>query len=192
MYKLLTLIFILVAVVAQAQVQFRVVDAITQAPLENVRVQNEQGQVQFTNASGILAFPSSTEQLFTFFKTGYAPLSEKFTAGEFVVELSEKSLNLSEITVTAFESERPLLEQSAAISLISERDFTRFNETSIVNSFNTKPGIRIEERAPASYRISIRGSSIRSPFGVRNVKVYWNEVPFTAPDGTTPLNLLDL
>jgi iron complex outermembrane recepter protein len=94
--------------------------------------------------------------------------------------------------VTAFDTERPLLEQSAAVVTISERDFSRFNETSPVNAFNQKAGVRIEERAPASYRVSIRGSSLRSPFGVRNVKVYWNEVPFTSPDGTTALNLLDL
>src|SRR5690606_6898035 len=95
------------------------------------------------------------------------------------------------ITVSAFESERPLLEQSAAITQVTERDFSRYNETSPVSAFNQKAGVRIEERAPASYRVSIRGSSLRSPFGVRNVKVYWNEVPFTAPDGTTALNLLD-
>jgi iron complex outermembrane receptor protein len=192
MNRLLTVAFLFITFLSQAQIQIKVLDSKTQNPLENVRVQPEIGKAQFTNASGILAFPSSEEQNFTFFKSGYEIYSGKFGEGEHIVQLIEKSLNLSEVTVTAFESERPLLEQSAAISLVTERDFFRFNETSIVNSFNTKPGIRIEERAPASYRISIRGSSIRSPFGVRNVKVYWNEVPFTAPDGTTPLNLLDL
>lgn len=176
----------------QAQVQIKVVDSKTQTPLENVRVRAEDGQTMITNASGVLAFSDSEEQNFTFFKSGFESFSATFGEGEHIVQLIEKSLNLSEVTVTAFESERPLLEQSAAIAMISEQDFNRFNETSIVNSFNTKPGIRIEERAPASYRISIRGSSLRAPFGVRNVKVYWNEVPFTSPDGTTALNLLDL
>ena len=192
MRKCLPLLFLFISFSTIAQVQFKVVDANTALPLENVRIRPENGQAQLSNASGIVAFPRSEDATFTFFKSGYEPYSGKFAAGEHVVELSEKSLNLSEVTVTAFESERPLLEQSAAIAIVSERDFNRFNETSIVNSFNTKPGIRIEERAPASYRISIRGSSLRSPFGVRNVKVYWNEVPFTSPDGTTPLNLLDL
>ena len=35
------------------------------------------------------------------------------------------------------------------------------------------PGVRMEERTPGSYRLSIRGSLLRSPFGIRNVKVYF-------------------
>ncbi|MDQ2794216.1 MAG: TonB-dependent receptor plug domain-containing protein, partial [Bacteroidota bacterium] len=38
---------------------------------------------------------------------------------------------------------------------------------------------------------SIRGSTLRSPFGVRNVKVYYNGLPLTEAGGSTPLNLLD-
>ena len=192
MRKCLPLLFLFISFSTIAQVQFKVVDANTALPLENVRIQPKNGQAQLSNASGIVAFSSDEPQQFSFFKSGFEPFKADFGAGEHLVELSPKSVNLSEVTVTAFESERPLLEQSAAIAIVSERDFNRFNETSIVNSFNTKPGVRIEERAPASYRISIRGSSLRAPFGVRNVKVYWNGVPFTAPDGTTPLNLLDL
>ncbi|PZX58416.1 iron complex outermembrane receptor protein [Algoriphagus ratkowskyi] len=192
MGKLFTIIFLLISFMTQAQVRIKVVNSKTQTPLENVRVRADNGQNQVSNFSGIIAFSGSEVQTFTFFKSGFEAFSASLGVGEHVVELVEKSLNLSEITVTAFESERPLMEQSAAIALVSEQDFNRFNETSIVNSFNTKPGIRIEERATASYRISIRGSSLRAPFGVRNVKVYWNEVPFTSPDGTTALNLLDL
>src|SRR5690606_31278871 len=192
MNRIITVAFLLISALCTSQIQIKVVDAKTQTPLENVRVRSEDGQNQVSNFSGILAFSGLEVQTFTFFKSGYETYTGRFGAGEFAVELHEKSFDLSEITVTAFESERSLLEQSAAIAVISEQDFYRFNETSIVNSFNTKPGIRIEERAPASYRISIRGSSLRAPFGVRNVKVYWNDVPFTSPDGTTALNLLDL
>ncbi|GGF28429.1 outer membrane protein [Echinicola rosea] len=108
------------------------------------------------------------------------------------IEMVKKTNSLSEVTITSFESERGLMEQAAAVSKVDEADLNRFNETSIVNAFNTKPGIRLEERAPGSYRVSIRGSSLRAPFGVRNVKIYWDGIPFTAPDGTTALNLLDL
>lgn len=192
MTKCFTFFLILISFASTAQVQLRIIDPKTQDPLENVRVRAKNGQTQVTNNSGIVAFSGSENQQFIFSKEGYETFTASFGSGEHIVKLREKSINLSEITITAFESERPLLEQSASIALVSERDFNRFNETSIVNSFNTKPGVRIEERAPASYRVSIRGSSLRAPFGVRNVKVYWNDVPFTAPDGTTPLNLLDL
>ena len=49
----------------------------------------------------------------------------------------------------------------------------------------------MEERSPGSYRFSIRGSLLRSPFGVRNVKMYWNGLPLTDGGGNTYLNLLD-
>jgi iron complex outermembrane receptor protein len=49
----------------------------------------------------------------------------------------------------------------------------------------------MEERSPGSYRFSIRGSTLRSPFGVRDVKFYWNGLPLTDGGGNTYLNLLD-
>ncbi len=48
----------------------------------------------------------------------------------------------------------------------------------------------MEERSPGSYRLNIRGSSLRSPFGVRDIKIYWNEIPLTDPGGNTYLNQL--
>ncbi|HSU51203.1 MAG TPA: TonB-dependent receptor plug domain-containing protein, partial [Segetibacter sp.] len=48
----------------------------------------------------------------------------------------------------------------------------------------------LEERSPGSYRMNIRGSSLRSPFGVRNVKVYYNDIPITDPGGITYVNQL--
>ena len=50
----------------------------------------------------------------------------------------------------------------------------------------------MEERSPSSYRLSIRGSLLRSPFGVRNIKVYWNDIPLTDGGGNTYLNLVDI
>jgi iron complex outermembrane receptor protein len=48
----------------------------------------------------------------------------------------------------------------------------------------------MEERSPGSYRFNIRGSSLRSPFGIRNVKVYYDDIPITDPGGNTYLNQL--
>ncbi len=50
----------------------------------------------------------------------------------------------------------------------------------------------MEERSPGSYRLAIRGSALRSPFGVRNVKVYFHGLPLTDGGGNTYLNLLDV
>lgn len=103
----------------------------------------------------------------------------------------DTTITLQEITVRAFEYDRKLLEVPAAVAQIGERDFDRFNHTSFVPAINTIPGVRMEERSPGSYRLSIRGSTLRSPFGIRNVKIYFNGLPFTDPGGNTYLNLLD-
>jgi len=98
---------------------------------------------------------------------------------------------LNEVIVNAYSSNRSLKETPVAIGLVAEKELNRFNNTSILSSVNTIPGVRMEERSPGSYRFSIRGSTIRSPFGVRDVKFYWNGLPLTDGGGNTYLNLLD-
>lgn len=99
--------------------------------------------------------------------------------------------DLAEIVVTGYEGNRSILESPGAISFLRAEDIRLFDSQSLVAGLNTISGLRMDERAPGSYRISIRGSSLRSPFGVRNVKIYWNGIPLTEPSGSTPLNLLD-
>lgn len=98
---------------------------------------------------------------------------------------------LDEITVVGFTGNRSILETPGSISYVSNAQLNGLSDQSIVYGLNTVAGVKMDERAPGSYRVSIRGSAIRSPFGVRNVKVYWNDFPLTLPSGSTPLNLLN-
>ena len=98
---------------------------------------------------------------------------------------------LNEVVIQAYGYKRPAEEVPAAVAVVSQKDFERFNNSTLLPTANTIPGVRMEERSPGSYRFSIRGSLLRSPFGVRNVKVYWNGLPFTDGGGNTYLNLLD-
>ncbi|MEX2364066.1 MAG: TonB-dependent receptor, partial [Balneolaceae bacterium] len=100
--------------------------------------------------------------------------------------------DLGEIVVVGYEGNRSMMETPGAVSFVSADLVGGFDESSLLFGLNTVPGVRIEQRAPGSYRVAIRGSSLRSPFGVRNVKIYWNDIPFTEPSGSTALNLLDV
>lgn len=100
--------------------------------------------------------------------------------------------DLGEVVVTGFEGNRSVMETPGAITNIDAEQVSGFDESSLLHGLNAVPGVRIEQRAPGSYRVAIRGSSLRAPFGVRNVKIYWNDIPFTEPSGSTPLNLLDV
>ncbi len=97
---------------------------------------------------------------------------------------------LQEVVVTAYEQNRRLADVPAAIGVLTPGQFNRFGNISIVSAFNSIPGVRMEERSPGSYRLSFRGSTLRSPFGVRNVKVYLDGIPFTDPGGSTYLTQL--
>ena len=103
-------------------------------------------------------------------------------------EKSDTARTLDEVTVKAFEQNRNLSSSIFSVKQIDLNNADRTTKTSLVNSFNSIAGVRMEERSPGSYRINIRGSSLRSPFGVRNVKVYWNDIPITDPGGTTYFN----
>src|SRR5215204_1471449 len=105
-------------------------------------------------------------------------------------EPEDSSQVLEAVVVRGYEQNRKLLEISAPVSYINKTSLERFNNTGILPAMNTTAGVRMEERSPGSYRLNIRGSSLRSPFGVRNVKVYWNNIPFTDAGGNTYLNQL--
>lgn len=98
---------------------------------------------------------------------------------------------LAELEVKAFGYRTSLEQVPATIALVNPQHLSRFGNTSILPAVNAIPGVRMEERSPGSYRFSIRGSSLRSPFGVRNVKFYWRGLPLTDGGGNTYLNLLD-
>jgi iron complex outermembrane recepter protein len=97
---------------------------------------------------------------------------------------------LNEVVVKAYEQNRKLTEVGAAVSVVTKAALDRFANISILSALNANPGVRMEERSPGSYRLNIRGSSLRSPFGVRDVKIYFNEIPLTDPGGNTYLNEL--
>lgn len=112
-------------------------------------------------------------------------------SGDVLAQQDHDSVRVLEnIIVNAYESNTTLIHTPAAISKVSNRDLNRYDNTSILQAINTKPGIRMDERSPGSYRLNIRGSSLRSPFGVNNVKVYYDGIPLTGPGGSTDLNML--
>lgn len=101
------------------------------------------------------------------------------------------SISLQNITVKAFESKTKWKDVPASVSVINKTDLQRFDVNTMVSSLNASTGVRMEERSPGSYRLSVRGSLLRSPFGVRDIKIYLDDVPFTDATGNTYLNLID-
>jgi iron complex outermembrane receptor protein len=121
----------------------------------------------------------------------------------FVISLSANAQNKSDslkkdsakllqaVTVRGYLSEQPVLSVPASVGVINQAQLNLQPDNSFISVLNTVPGVRAEERSPGSYRLSIRGSLLRSPFGVRDVKIYYDEIPLTDAGGNTYLNAID-
>ncbi|MEY4627805.1 MAG: hypothetical protein RLZZ595_131, partial [Bacteroidota bacterium] len=92
---------------------------------------------------------------------------------------SDSSQRLEEIVVKGYETNSSLLALPASVSKLNKAALQFTSAQSLVPAFNTVAGVRLEERSPGSYRLSIRGSLLRSPFGVRNVKLYLDDFILT-------------
>lgn len=102
------------------------------------------------------------------------------------------TVTLKNVKVNAFGGTAKLKDIPSAISVLTLDDLQRFDGMSMLSALNSVPGVRMDERTPGSFRLSIRGSLLRSPTGIRNVKIYWDEVPLTNASGNTYLNMVDI
>ncbi len=115
-----------------------------------------------------------------------------FTKITFSQTLLKDSTNiLDEVKIKAYLSEQPLISLPASVLTLNNEQLEQRNINSLLPSLNSLSGVKMEERSPGSYRLSIRGSLLRSPFGVRNLKIYFDDFPLTDAGGNTYLNLID-
>ncbi len=98
--------------------------------------------------------------------------------------------SLDSVYVIAFRSKINSQNFPVSVAHLSSKLLTQAINATLLPAINSIVGVKMEQRSPGSYRLAIRGSSLRSPFGIRNVKVYWNQIPFTDPTGNTYLNIL--
>jgi len=97
-----------------------------------------------------------------------------FTAITGAAQIKQDTVKkLREVTITPYFIPQPIIRATGTIGLVDETALKKQPSNSFVAAANTLPGIRMEERSPGSYRLSIRGSLLRSPFGIRNVKIYY-------------------
>jgi len=108
--------------------------------------------------------------------------------------LHAQSINdtLKTVVIKSYLFSQPLFNVPTAIGTLTPAQLKLQPDNSLVTALNTLPGVKMEERSPGSYRLSIRGSLLRSPFGVRDVKIYFDEIPFTDAGGNTYLNAIDV
>lgn len=115
-----------------------------------------------------------------------------FASFSALAQQQDTTKRLKEVEIRPYFSTQPLLRATGSVGLIDQTLLDKQAGGSLVSAMNTVPGIRMEERSPGSYRLSIRGSLLRSPFGIRNIKIYFDEFPLTDAGGNSYLNALDV
>lgn len=97
---------------------------------------------------------------------------------------------ISEVKIDAYKKPTTFIASTKSVSIVSENLLNQNTPERMLESFNQIAGARMEERSPGSYRISLRGSTLRSPFGVRNVKVYLDDFILSDASGNTYFNVI--
>ncbi|MGB1033072.1 MAG: TonB-dependent receptor plug domain-containing protein, partial [Flavobacteriales bacterium] len=126
--------------------------------------------IDFTDVLGELTIPLiSSDVQFNSIEYGNQTLSNFVNHGTYF--LRKSAHGISSAVVLGYSLKKPLYAQPAAISFIDISQLNQDQGASIQNQLNNQPGIQMESRGyGGSRRLSIRGSFIRSPFAVRNIK----------------------
>ncbi len=178
---------------ALAQVTLSIYNSQNHEPLASATVIKNSGQGHFVSDSLGSVNITSGSGVYEIRHIGFLAKRIRIESSKSHVEafMEPDFMVLESVEIKGFENDQSILSVAGGYSLVNQSTIKRFNNESLVRAINTTPGVRMEERSPSSYRLSIRGSLLRAPFGVRNVKVYWNEIPYTDPTGNSYLYFID-
>lgn len=165
----------------------------TGAAMPHVVVRNESALLLgATDAAGKLSLKQASDSLVIILTaTDYLTKRSLVARNMYQEIMLTKITKLrAEETVTVFGRKSTVTNAAAAVTLINKSHLDKYDQQSFTAAFNTVPGVKMDERSPGSYRLNIRGNLLRSTFGVRNVKMYLNELPITDASGNTYFNQL--
>lgn len=106
------------------------------------------------------------------------------------------TLPISTFTQSVTVEARPSLVTETPISQtqaqVSREDFNNSPATTIADVLGLVPGVTfVQGNGPRDAAVSVRGSSTRQTYGVRNVQVFEDGFPVTQPDGLARTDLTD-
>jgi len=188
-----TLLFLLCLsnpIFAQQAIRGKVTDEIRQEPIPDAHLTirgTTQGTI--TDENGLFSLHISKQnEVLIISAVGYETTSVSAKAGD-DLSINMKSLEfmLNEVTVSAFEGQRTLLETPATVGKLNDRDIARFSLLSPQQSLSTLPGVKVESTTIGRYSLRIRGGNLGVVAHTDNYKSYWNGIPITFADGFSPL-----
>ncbi len=108
----------------------------------------------------------------------------------FASAIAQTNLEAAEIEAFRLSCPEPLV--TGALHHIDSTSITSHGAADISRALNVIPGIKMETRGEGgSRRIHVRGSSLRSPYSIRNSMLIVDGFIFTEADGNSPIEWLD-
>ena len=178
---------------AQNRFEGRVSDAETDLPLSKFAVLVNSTEYQFTD--GIFSFETAElPALLIFTAEGYFSFSFPVSAGTtpMNIRLIPENVNIQEVVIKAFQSEKRLLDTPGPIGLITNRQLLREPAFTLAPSVNKTAGVWMQSGSMNTSRLTIRGIGTRSPYGSNKIRAYYGDIPLTNGVGETTLEDLDL
>ncbi len=176
-------------------VKGRIFDIEQHEPLSGVIVQEFSTKKQVvSNENGDFEIGVSTEKgELILSSVGYKSQTIQYdVAIPLTILLEVDALLINDVKITAFSGDKSNKETAGAITVISGDDIRRGSGVSMQSALNSVPGVRMDQSSLSDSRISIRGNGVRSPWGIRNVRIYLNDIPLTEVDGTSRIEGIDV
>lgn len=151
-----------------------------------------------SDGQGSFSFPnlSAGSYVLTVRRQGFPPVRRTVTVAEGSSLQLPVVLSLASVAESVkVEEKSPLLTESPAGQtqvVVSRDDIKDTPSVTIADALNLLPGVTfVQGNGPRDIAISVRGSSVRQNYGVRNVQIFEDGFPVTQPDGLARTDLID-
>ncbi len=188
------------AMVSGDAVTGRVLDAATGRPVTGANVvllRNRRGDV--SDRFGFFRFENLPIPLDTLRVThiGYAAYELRIDVSEIddtiAVRLVAMPILMSDVVITASRLPYELRSIAAAVDVVDASDMAGTRRHYMEDALRYIPGVFVQSRPNQDEaRITMRGSGIRTNWGVRGMHVLINGFPLTDADGLTDIDAIDL
>lgn len=181
----------------QVLIEGKVLDGESQRPVESFWVSTGTEELIFKDGTFQLQQDqlSLTQTILTISAEGYLPVSLPVSGdspGIITISLIPQNVNIQEIVVKAFGSDKKLMDTPGSIGIITNRQIVREPSFTLAPSVNKFTGVWMQSGSMNTNRLTIRGIGTRSAYGSNKIRAYYGDIPLTNGVGETTLEDLEL
>ncbi len=178
---------------SQNKIAGQIIDAETELPIQTFTIQADSTVYPFSGGNFNLELAEWPTQLLFKAKGYFAyklPGSSPKTSLN--IRLIPGNVNLQEVVIKAFNSEKRLLDTPGSLGIITNLQLNREPAFTLAPALNKIAGVWMQSGTINTNRLTIRGIGTRSPYGTNKIRAYYGDIPLTNGVGETTLEDLDL